>query len=344
MENRAISCDREQSESRTISPPTVKMTVGNVAETAISKRRVDAHHIFAHQAAVSALAILLVAAPLCAQKGAPPSSPGGSHGPSGGTPPSGRSVYGSDSTLQDGMKPSTLSPIAALEPLPRPQVIEDETCLPWTVSAVRGATVSVMRLQVPSKARSEFEKACGDMKKRKLSDAEHHARNAIEKYPNYVAAWVMLGKVLEGLQQTQEARDACSHALSTDPTYLPPYLCLAEISVRDQQWDEVLNLTDHAVGLNRAGDAYAYFFRATAYYHMHRIAEAEKSALEAAGIGREQNEPPVSFLLAQIYEAEGNSDVAAAQIRQFLKLSTDRRESIVAKEYLAKLEAQQATK
>jgi tetratricopeptide (TPR) repeat protein len=115
---------------------------------------------------------------------------------------------------------STAPLIPAFEPLPGPQIDEDESCLPWTALAVRGFTVSVMRLQIPAKARSEFGKACGDLKKRRLTDAEQHARNAIEVYPNYVAAWVMLGQVLEGLQRTEEARKACEHALSTDLTGL----------------------------------------------------------------------------------------------------------------------------
>jgi tetratricopeptide (TPR) repeat protein len=200
-----------------------------------------------------------------------------------------------------------------------------------------------MRLQVPSKARSEFEKACGDVKKRKLLDAEQHARYAIEKYPNYVAAWVMLGQVLEGLQRTEEARDACEHALDTDPTYLPPYLCLTEIYASNEQWDSVLNLTEFVLTLNPAGAGYVYFFRALAYYRTQRFAEAEKSALDAASMDGGQGEAPIYFLLAKIYEVEGKSAVAAAQMRRFLKLSPDRKTSTEAKRYLAKLEGQQAT-
>ena len=51
----------------------------------------------------------------------------------------------------------------------------------------------------------------------------------------------------------------------------------------------------------------------------------------------------ISYLLAQIYEAEGKSAIAAAQMRQFLKLNLDRKMSAEAKQYLAKLEEQQAT-
>jgi tetratricopeptide (TPR) repeat protein len=169
-------------------------------------------------------------------------------------------------------------------------------------------------------------------------------RNAIKTFPNYVAAWVMLGQVLEGRQQSKEAGDACEQALSIDSSYLPSYLCLAEISVRNQQWDAVLNLTGVAVGLDPVRDVYAYFFRAMAYYGTHKLADAEKSAMEASENDRENDEAPVYLLLAQIYEAEGHADAAAAQIRHFLKLTTRRQDSRLAKEYLAELECRQVAK
>jgi tetratricopeptide (TPR) repeat protein len=224
-----------------------------------------------------------------------------------------------------------------------PEGVKDETCLPWTASAVVGSTVSVARLRVPSAAKSEFEAACTYMRKRKLSEAEQHARSAIQKYPNYVVAWVMLGKVLEALQRNEEAGEACSRANTSDPTYLPAYLCLAEFAVRDQQWDALLRWTDCMMGLSAAGDAYAHFFRAVAYYQKRKLAEAEKHALLAEAIDGKHALSGVYFLLAQVYEAEGRSDVALGQIRLCLKFSTTRQESALAKEYLTKLTNQKAT-
>jgi tetratricopeptide (TPR) repeat protein len=291
----------------------------------------------ANLAAVFVLAIALLAAPLGAQNLASSGHPG-LDGPAGASV-----VYDSDWLRDAGTQSSTLPLTPAFESLPGPQIDDDEICLTWPALAVRGYTVSVMTLQVPSKARSEFEKACGDVKKSKLLDAEQHVRNAIEKYPNYVAAWVMLGLVLEGLQRTDEALNACEHALSADPTYVPPYLCLTEISLGREQWDSVLNLTESALRLNPAAAGYAYFFRATAYYRTQRLAEAEKCALDAIGTEWEQGAAPIYLLLAQIYEAEGKSDAAVAQLRHSLKLSPDRKTSTQAKQYLAKLEGQRAT-
>jgi len=226
--------------------------------------------------------------------------------------------------------------------LPKPQMVEDESCLPWGISEIRGATVSVLRLQVPDKARGEFEKACGDFRKKKLAEAEQHVRSAIEKYSNYVAAWVMLGEVLSAQQQGDKAHDACSHANVADPTYLPPYICLAELDARSGNWDEILNVTKTALGLNPVGDVYAYFYRSMAYFNLNQLPEAEKSALQAEGVDQQHHDAPVHYLLAQIYEAKGDVAAAIAEVRQFLKVNQDKQKVEEAKQYLAKLEARQA--
>ena len=229
-------------------------------------------------------------------------------------------------------------------PFPKASVTEDETCLPWAISAVRGATVSVARLAVPSKARSDFDKACGDFKKKKFAEAEQHFRDAIEKYSDYSAAWVMLGQVLQEKGQAKEATDACSHALSLDATYLPPYLCLAELSTRGNLWDKVLDLSNRALALNPVADGYAYYYRAMAYFHLNNMQEAWTSAANAAGIEGDHHEPGLYFLLAQIYEAEGDAVNAVSQLKQFLKNTNDQEQRNQAQQYLAKLQAQQDPK
>ena len=243
-------------------------------------------------------------------------------------------------------QPNAQSPfsIPPMQPFPKATMTEDETCLPWAISAVRGATVSVTRLAVPSKARSDFEKACGDFKKKKLPEAEQHFRDAIEKYSDYSAAWVMLGQVLQEKGQAKEATDACSHAVSLDATYLPPYLCLAELSTRGNLWESVLEISNRALALNPVGDGYAYYYRAMAYFHLNKMQEAWSSAANAAGIEGDHHEPGLYFLLAQIYEAEGDAVNAVSQLKQFLKITNDREERDQAQQYLAKLQAQQDPK
>jgi tetratricopeptide (TPR) repeat protein len=231
-----------------------------------------------------------------------------------------------------------------MEPLPKPVVIEDETCLPWDLPDMRGATVSAIRLGVPSKARNDYEKACGAFKRKKLPEAEQHVRDAIQKYSNYGAAWVMLGQVLQDEQKMNEARDACSQALSVDPSYLPPYLCLAGLLDRENQWGDLLTLSGRFLGMNPVADRYAYYYRAIAHFHLYNLPEAQKNVLQAIAIDSEHHQPGLYFLSAQIYGEQGDVDDAAAQIRQFLKLSNGRQDKDAAKRYLAELQLKQNAK
>jgi len=221
---------------------------------------------------------------------------------------------------------------------------DEEQCFPWNLSKVRTTTVSVTKLKVPQKARDEYAKACDASNKNKFEEAEQHARGAIEKFQDYSAAWVLLGVILEEQNKGQEAHDACARATAIDATYLPAYLCAAELSVRDRKWQSVLDSADVAVSLNLEGDSYSRYYRATAYFHMNNLAEAKKSALQAAEMNVEHDEPSLYFLLAKIYEREGDNASAIAQLEQLLKHPADRQRQDAARQLLAKLESQPPAK
>lgn len=221
---------------------------------------------------------------------------------------------------------------------------DDEKCFPWDLSQVRAATVNVSSFQVPSKARSEFEKACAASTKHKFDEAEQHARSAIDKFQNYSAAWVMLGVILDEQDKTQKAGNACSHAAAIDANYMPAYLCTAEFAVRRRDWEQALNTTEVALGLNTEGDTYAYYYRAVAYVHMNNLVEAKNSALRAMEFDANHVEPSIYFLLAQIYDRMGDNANAITKLHQFLKSHPDRQHQEEAEQYLAKLEMQASTK
>jgi tetratricopeptide (TPR) repeat protein len=285
------------------------------------------------------LAVTLSVLPIRAQKGTPPSGgSGGSRGaPGGGVP-----VRPAPPPIQPG-KESNAEPGVYLptpEPFPKPVVVEDEACLPWALADVRGASVSAIRLGVPGKARSQYEKACGAFKKKKLAEAEQHARDAIQEYPKYPAAWVMLGEVLQDEQKMDEAHDACSKPLSVDPTYLPPYLCQAGLLEREKEWDDLLIWSDRFHGMNPTGDMYADYYRGLALFHLHKLPDAQKSILQAIAIDSEHHQPNLNFLLAQIYGEQRDLPGATLQIKQFLKSSHSRQDKDSARKYLSELQSQ----
>jgi tetratricopeptide (TPR) repeat protein len=283
----------------------------------------------------------LLAGPCFAQKGGSTGTGGGGSSRGGGGTTGGGRVGGSNypNVYSNPTPIPVMQPPPDIPPLPKPVVVEDARCLPWNVPESRDSAVSVARLKVPSKARNEFLKACDANSKSKFDEAEQHARGAIEKFQDYPAAWVLLGVVLEEQHKRDEAQDACTHAAKVDSKYLPAYLCQAEFSTRNREWEQVLNLSGLALGLNSSGDEYVYYYRAAALYHMHNLADAKKSALQAAEIDVDHTNVLLYFLTAQIYEAEGDKAEAAAQVRQILKHHVDREQENAAKQYLANLES-----
>ena len=215
---------------------------------------------------------------------------------------------------------------------------ENDTCLLAPLTQVHSPTVAATHLQVPAKARKEYAEACAALKDKQTENVEKHLRKAVQEYPKYSAAWVTLGQVLAARQQTDEARSACAQGSTAESNYVPAYLCLADIAAREKAWDEVLKLSSRALELDPSTNAVAYEYHAAANLRIHKLEDAEKSALRALDIDKNNSEPRVHFVLAQIYEAKGDRANEVAQLREYLKFATSSDDAAMVKQYLSALE------
>ena len=154
----------------------------------------------------------------------------------------------------------------------------------------------------------------------------------------------MLGQVLQDEKKMDEAHDACMKPMSVEPTYLPPYLCLAGLLDREEKWDDLVTWSDRFQGLNLTAEMYSNYFRGLALFHLQNFPEAQKCLSKAIDIDMAHRQPAFNFLLAQIYGQQGDMADAAAQIQQFVKYSPSKQDKDAAKEYLTQLQAQQNAK
>jgi hypothetical protein len=217
-------------------------------------------------------------------------------------------------------------------------VVEGDSCFLPPLNGLLRSTVGIADLQAPSKAQKEHRDGCAALRNSKIIEAEGHLRKAVKQWPKYLDAWVALGQVLEVQQKADEAQDACSQPLATDSNYLPAYLCLADIAAHSESWNNVLQFSTRALEIDPTNDAVAYHYNAAANLHLHRLPEAEKSALRAMEIDKSNADPRVHILLAQIYEAKGDRESAGAQLREYLKYARDPNDVAMVKRYLSKLE------
>ncbi|HTU33619.1 MAG TPA: tetratricopeptide repeat protein [Candidatus Acidoferrum sp.] len=273
-----------------------------------------------------AFAVLLVATPACAQKSRP-----GNANDAPGWP-----------ITNPGRGNGRVVPDATLGVQNQNNDATAESCSLWMVPRTQQASVDTATLQVPAKAEREYAKACRDLSQHKLTAAESHLRKAIQQYPRYAAAWVLMGQVLGASNQINEARTACAKATAVDSGYTPAYLCLADVAARQQVWNQALEMADRGLALAPMYDPYAYFYSAIAEFHLGRLSQAQRHASRAVDADPFHRIPQVHLLLAEIYGAEQDFHDATIELRAYLKVAPNSPDAAAAREKLAELEGRDA--
>src|SRR5271163_651672 len=229
------------------------------------------------------------------------------------------------------------------QPVTAPPLDRDESCLLWAVTAAGPApTVKAAALEVPGKARAEYKKGCSELRGKKLDSAETHLRKAVEEYPKYSVAWVLLGQVLEAGNHMEEARGACAKASGADAEYAPAYLCLADVAGQLHQWDQMQELADRALKLDAPQSVYGHFYCAMAQFHLNQLAAAERNAQDSIDADHLHHLPQAHLLLAQIYGTKHDLHHAAEQLQAYLAAAPNAPDAGEVKKKLAALESQPA--
>ena len=220
---------------------------------------------------------------------------------------------------------------------------KDGTCLLPPLALASAPTVAAEQLRIPAKASREYAEACSSLRSHKPADAEKHLHAAVREYTKYYLAWVTLGQVLAAETRPDEARQACSQASVVEPSFAPAYLCLADIAARAHDWSDVLKTAERALELGPLYAVVAYEYDAAANLNLHNLAAAEKSGLSAVQMDLDHREPRAHFVLAQIYEAKGDKENEARQLREYLKYANDAADVAAVKNFLLQLEARAST-
>lgn len=277
--------------------------------------------------------LIFLSIPLLAQKGGGGGKGGG--GSAGSTNINPNTVPESEWTVYN--IPKTAFGEEGLQGGPPP-------CFRWPVSGTVSAKVNTQQLLVSDNAYKEFQEACSDVKGKKLPKAQEHLQKAIRIDPKYAVAWALLGQVETDQQNPAEATKSCQHAMDIDASYLPPYLCLADIAARATKWDEVATLTSKVIDFHPVKAPGAYYFNSLANLNLNHLPEAEKSGLEALKEGGPDQQLQSRLLLAKIYEAQGDRASEAEQLREYLKLKPQPNQAEVAKKVLQQIEEGQTDK
>lgn len=236
-----------------------------------------------------------------------------------------------DGTITDQMRVN-LNNLPPLRDAEKP-----DTCFLPPLDSIRTSVVAAAQLQIPAKARREYQRACSALSKKRSSDAEQHLRKSVQEYAKYAVAWVTLGQVLADEHRFEDATNACRKAATVDPISLQAQLCLAAISSLTQAWSEELKHSSRALELD-PGSVLAYEYHAAANANLGDLGKAERSGLRAIAFDPDHHMPSAFFLLAQIYGLKGDTAREQEQFRQFLKYTHNPVRAAIAKRILSELE------
>ena len=180
--------------------------------------------------------------------------------------------------------------------------------------------ISVASLQVPAKARKEYEKGSELLEKGNLAEAEKSLRKAIDQYPKFAEAWLRLGDLEQRRKNPDGAMKDYQEAVNADPNFALPYLRMAFLSAVSSNWEQTRKLTEKLLSLDPVNFPLAYYYNAVAEFNLNHLAPAETNALRAESMDKLHSEPRVELLLATIYNAKGEPASAADHYRTYLKL------------------------
>lgn len=180
--------------------------------------------------------------------------------------------------------------------------------------------ISVASLQVPAKARREYEKGSELLEKGNLADAEKSLRKAIDQYPKFAEAWLRLGDLERRRKNIEGAMSDYQEAINADPNFPVPYVRMAFLSALTSNWEQTRKVSERLISLDPVNFPLAYYYDAVAEYNLNHLAPAETNAIRAENLDRLHSEPRVELLLASIYNAKGDHASAAEHYRSYLKI------------------------
>lgn len=183
-----------------------------------------------------------------------------------------------------------------------------------------GTTISVTSMAAPKDAMRAFEKA-QKIKTEKPEEAEKHLKKAVDIYPQFAAAWTLLGDIHRQRNEFETARTDYTRAAAADPQFVNPEYGLTVIAMQEKKWDEAIRLSDHVLKLNAGAFPLAYFFSAAANYNLQKFEAAEDSARKFKTLDTQHDHPDVCLLLSYVLLRKQDYAGAAREIRDFLAIA-----------------------
>jgi cytochrome c-type biogenesis protein CcmH/NrfG len=146
--------------------------------------------------------------------------------------------------------------------------------LAWdTASLPSDGFPNVIDLRVPGPARVEYAKARSALVAKKADDAIRHLKQAVFIYPDFFEAQLMLGTSYMDGREWAKAEEALNRALELKPDSAPPLLSLGEVYWRQKRYAEAERTLLQGLKLDDKS-WHGYFTLARLYWDLENISKA----------------------------------------------------------------------
>ncbi|MCU1307734.1 MAG: repeat protein [Acidobacteriaceae bacterium] len=181
--------------------------------------------------------------------------------------------------------------------------------------------ISAAVLNIPDKARKEFEKGVSSMSKNDMPEAQKHFSKATEIYPQYAGAYNNLGVIAMKSGSPDDGKKLFEQAVRADANNAGAYVNLARCLVMKNNFSEALPLLEKASALSPM-DPEALTLLANAQLSSHQLDVALANARKVHTM--EHQRFTLSHLIAaRVLVLQDKLDEAAAEYRTFLKESPE---------------------
>ena len=190
----------------------------------------------------------------------------------------------------------------------------------------QATAVSATTLAAPKKAKSAFEKAMKEIRKGSAAKVErviNELTKAVELYPEYAAAWTLLGQTKIQIGDVSGAGQALQRALEIDPLYIKPYEPLIVLRMSQGDWRRANELADVALEFNSA-DVRMRWFKAVSQYELGSFDEAIR-IIDAIQNDEQEAKlyPQTHHIRGLIHARRGEFDEAASEYRRYLEIAPE---------------------
>ncbi len=168
----------------------------------------------------------------------------------------------------------------------------------------------------PGKARKEWEKGSHVLASRKLDEAQAHFERAVAAYPCYARAQTDLALTLMREGQSPHAEAPLKKSVECDPDYVDAYLHLGRLLNEQQRFTESCRVL--AEGVRRAPSSWDFYFQlGQAHFGLKEYPNAEQEYRQAQSFGLAV--PSVIHeRLAAVYLKESEYSKAYAEMQAYL--------------------------